>query len=242
MLDRQTVRWGVLLGLLNNAVYLGLTFSALRTLRPEIVVVIVSCTPFLTTLFAALAGLERIEIARLAGIMLGFTGVVVMCGVASPGSAPPDPLGLALAACGTLAFAAGTVLFRGRAHGLAILPVNFWQSVTGAVVLAPVALAWGGPWPVPAMPTVLALLYLAAVATIGGMALWLLLIRSRGAAKASACHLLNPVSGVVLSHLVLGTALRPTDFAGAAIIALGLALTLRPSRTPSVRPAGAPAK
>jgi drug/metabolite transporter (DMT)-like permease len=40
---------------------------------------------------------------------------------------------------------------------------------------------------------------------------------------------MNPAFGALLSALVLGTPLRAADFVGAAIIAAGLALTLRPA-------------
>ena len=42
------------------------------------------------------------------------------------------------------------------------------------------------------------------------------------AGAASACHLMNPLFGALLSWAILGTPLRADDFAGATIIALGL--------------------
>lgn len=62
--------------------------------------------------------------------------------------------------------------------------------------------------------------------TIGGVALWLVLIRISGSGTASSYDLLNPFFGVLLSHLVLTTVLQPTDFLAATIIAAGLALTI----------------
>jgi drug/metabolite transporter (DMT)-like permease len=46
-------------------------------------------------------------------------------------------------------------------------------------------------------------------------------------------HLLNPFFGVMLSSFVLGTAVGPRDFLGAAIIALGLSFTTRRKHTPA---------
>lgn len=223
--DKRTIVVGGLLGLLNNALYLGATFWALQTIRPELVVVVVSCAPFMTALIAAALGLERLVLLKVVGIALGFLGVLVISGVAS--TAPPDPFGLALAVGGTAAFSVGTVLFRSKATALPVLHLNFWQSTIGAIALIPVALAFGEPLSAPSLPVALAITYLAVVVTIGGMALWLVLIRTSGAGTASSYHLLNPFFGVVLSHLVLHTVLQPTDFLGVVIIAAGLALTIR---------------
>lgn len=223
LFDARVVRQGLMLGLLNNAIYLGLSFSALRLIRPEIVIVIISCAPFITTIAAARLGMEALSAKVLAGIALGFLGVLVISGIAS--SERPSLLGLLLATAGMLAFAAGTVLFRRQSGKLPILQTNFWQSVAGAGALPPLAIVFGGPLHVPSAPAVLAVLYLAFVVTIGGMALWLALIRTSGAGTASSYHLLNPFFGVVLAHLVLGEALRAADFVGAVLIGIGLVLT-----------------
>ncbi|MBB1090225.1 DMT family transporter [Rhodopseudomonas pseudopalustris] len=216
----DVVGHGLGLGVLNNAIYLGLSFAALRTVRPEVVIVVVSCAPFVTTLLSAAFGLERIRAMSVAGAVLAFAGVVMVSGVV--GADVPDLGGLSLAIGGMIAFAAATVLFRKSAGRLPLLQVNFWQSVAGAVVLLPVALLWGQPIGSPSPSSLLALAHLVVVVTIGGMALWLLLIRKSGAATASTYHLLNPFSGALLAHLVLGAPLRATDFAGATLIAIGL--------------------
>ena len=220
---RQTMRIGVALGLLNNAAYLGLTFTALQYVRPVAVVVIVSCAPFATTLLAAAAGLERANAGKLLGVAVGFAGVLIIAGLDLGGA----PLGIALAGAGAAAFSFATVLFRAKAARLPLRELNFWQSLAGAVALAPFALLGGRGLGAATLPGALAIVYLAAVVTIGGMALWMLLIRASGAGSASAYHLLNPFFGVLLSAIVLGAPIRGTDVLGAAVIAGGLFLTMR---------------
>lgn len=225
--DRRTIVAGVVLGLLNNAIYLSLSFSALQTLRPEFVIVIVSCAPFATSLIAAAFGVEKLDGQTMAGIAIGFVGVVVVSGI---GVEAPDWRGFAYAAIGTVAFAAGTVIFRRESGRLPVLQTNLWQSISGGLALLPIALYLGEPFVLPSVPTVAALLYLAVVVTIGGMGLWLILIRTSGAAVAASYHLMNPVFGIILSYLVLGAPLRAADFVGAALIAFGLTITMRARR------------
>jgi drug/metabolite transporter (DMT)-like permease len=222
--NQQSMRAGIQLGVLNNALYLGLTFSPLRFIRPQLVVIVVSTAPFLTTILAAMRSLERINIPKVVGIAMGFGGVLVITGVGSLTAS--DITGLALALTGTAAFSIATVYFRGKAAGLSVLQLNFWQSVAGAVALIPVAVLLGRKPSFPSLPTAIAILYLSVVVTIGGMVLWLFLIRKSGAASASAYHLLNPLFGVLLSHFILKTPIRQQDLVGAAAIAAGLLIAI----------------
>ncbi|MDR3514736.1 MAG: DMT family transporter [Azospirillaceae bacterium] len=228
LFQTRTILLGLTLGLMNNALYLGLTFSALMTVRPELVVVVVSCAPFITMVAAFALGLDRVDGHKIAGTTLGFLGVVMISGIGTP--ARPDPVGLSFAIAGTVAFSLATVLFRGKARRLPIVPVNFWQSVAGVLALAPIAMARGETFALPSATAMFAISYLAIGVTIGGMALWLLLIRKSGAATASSYHLLNPFIGIVLSHVVFDRPIRSIDVLGAGLIALALSWTTRVRR------------
>lgn len=216
----DVIHYGLLLGLLNNIIYLGLSFSALRLISPEVVIVIISCAPFVTTTAAALLGMETFSARTLIGILLGFSGVLIISGMASFEQA--NVWGFVQATAAMLSFAAGTVLFRRKAHELPILQTNFWQSFAGALGLLPVAVVLEGTFYIPSAPTFIAVLYLVFAVSIGGMALWLILIRSSGAGTASSYHLLNPFFGVLLAYLFLDKQLNAADFIGAALIAVGL--------------------
>ena len=216
----DVIHYGLLLGLLNNIIYLGLSFSALCLIGPEVVIVIISCAPFVTTTVAALLGMETFSVRTLIGILLGFSGVLIISGMASFERA--NVWGFMQATAAMLSFAAGTVLFRRKSHELPILQTNFWQSFAGALGLLPVAVVLEGMFYVPSAPTFIAVLYLVFVVSIGGMALWLVLIRSSGAGTASSYHLLNPFFGVLLAYLFLEKQLNAADFIGAALIAVGL--------------------
>jgi len=221
--NRAAIRRGLLLGILNNALYLGLSFAALQTVRPQVVIVIVSCAPLATSIISAWWGIEPLSPIKLLGATLGLVGVVVISGITS--GTTVDIWGILMATAGMLAFASGTVFFRGRGASLPVLQANFWQSIAGATVLLPIALVFGQPLVMPSTNTMIAVAHLVLIVTIGGMSLWLVLIRVSGAATASAYHLLNPFFGVLLAYLILGEPLRTTDFTGAALIAFGLILT-----------------
>ena len=174
-------RLGLTLGALNNAAYLGLTFWALTFTRPVVVVAIVSCAPFLTAAMAAALGIEKVRPRQILGAIIGVIGVCVITGFNGAGF---DLSGAALAALGTLCFCAGTLTFRARGAGASITALNFWQSLAGAALLAPFALQAAPSLAAFDAVEVEAILYLALVVTIGGMAMWFALIRLSGAAIA----------------------------------------------------------
>ena len=226
---RQAMLPGMLLGLLNNVVYLGLSFSALRYLAASWVVIVVSCAPFMTMAMAALRGQESFDKRKLLGLAVAFAGVIIMVGITGLHEGAGLGLGMALAA--TLAFSAGAVLFRGKYAALSLLSLNFWMTLCGMLCFAPAAfmntvsplhLTW---------PALAALLWLVVV-SLAGMALWLLLIRTQGPSMAASYNMLNPLSGLALSALLLGAAVGVQDVIGAAAIVAGLYVALRPGQVP----------
>lgn len=223
LFEAGAVRAGAVLGLCYNAAYLGLTFSALRSVSATVVILIVGLSPFVTALLAAATGRERLSPATVAGMVLGFGGVAAIA-LGQPLTRVTG-LGVGLAALGMLAFCLGTVFYRGRAGAVDILGLTFWQSVTGCAALAPISLAFGRPGAIFGQPgAAWAVAYLALAVGIGGMGLWFFLIRVSGASAASAYHLLNPVFALLFSHLVFGAAVTARDIAGVGLICLGLAM------------------
>ncbi|MCL2891399.1 DMT family transporter [Brenneria tiliae] len=225
LFERRAIVNGLWLGVLNNAIYLGLTFSALKFISPALVVVIVSCAPFLTMMLTMSLGLERIGLRQASGILCAFFGVIIISGWRS--EMHSSLTGIILAVLGTLAFSIGTVLFRSNTQGLRARDLNFWQSIAGVVLLLPISAILESAPERLSISSTLAVLWLAIVVTMGGMALWFWLIRTDGAAIASSYHLMNPFFGLLLSHFLLNTELKAEDFAGASLIALGLLLTMR---------------
>ena len=226
---RQAMLPGLLLGLLNNVVYLGLNFSALRYLAASWVVIVVSCAPFMTMALAALRGQESFDKRKLLGLAVAFAGVVVMVGIT--GLHEGAGLGLGMAIAATLAFSVGAVLFRGKYDALSLLSLNFWMTLCGMLCFAPAAfMTTANPLHI-TWPALAALLWLVVV-SLAGMALWLLLIRTQGPSMAASYNMLNPLSGLALSALLLGTAIGVQDVMGAAAIVVGLYVALRPGQAP----------
>lgn len=225
--DRTLLRDAIILGALNNILYLGLTFTSLEYISSELVIIVASCAPFLTSIIAAMIGVEKIGMRTIKGILIGFCGVLIIALTRPIGDL--NPFGLGTALLGTIAFSLATVFYRNRAGLHSPQQVNFWQSVIAAFLLIPLAIyktAQSTAIP-PLLPFTAVISYLAIVVTICGMWMWLYLIRRAGATVASTYHLANPFCGLLLSHFILGSEFKFTDLIGITTIVVGLLIVIR---------------
>jgi drug/metabolite transporter (DMT)-like permease len=228
LFDSKTVKNGLILGLFNNAIYLSCTFTALQYISPSWVIIIVSCSPFITAIFAPIFRLEKFSVKKFCAVMIGFFGVYMIIGRNLTNA---NLIGILLAAAGTISFVAGTLYFKYSGTEQSKAALNFWQSIMGAAILLPLSLWFYPENGIEFSPvSMLAILYLVVVVTIAGMFLWFYLIKKSGAATASIYHLINPFFGVFLSYIIFGSKIMPMDFIGLIVVAGAIILASVPSR------------
>ncbi|QIB48303.1 DMT family transporter [Streptomyces aureoverticillatus] len=197
-------------------------------------------TPLMTLLIASVAlPEERPNRSKLAGLVMGFTGVLVVLGPWSGFSGGEGP---AQAACLLAALSYGLAFVYIRRfispRGLPALPVATVQVCLGATITlllapftaaAPVHLSW---------PVVLSVAALG-VASTGLAYLWNTnIVAAWGATNASTVTYLTPVAGVTLGIAVLGEAISWNKPVGATIVIAAIALSQ--GRVPSRRRPGPP--
>ena len=175
---------------------------------------------------------EKLTLSKLVGVIAGLLGVAVMLG--------PDALAgigadvWAQLACLVAAMSYALAAVHGRR--LAALParaVATGQLIAAALVLTPVAVLVDRPWTKarPSWIALGALLGLAALSTALAYVIYFRLLARAGATNLSLVTFLIPVSATLLGTTVLGERLSLDDFAGMAVIALGLAaIDGRPAR------------
>ena len=220
--------WGsiALLGLLNNAVYLGLTSIALRDLSAGMAAILASTNPLMLALVAPWVLGERLTARKATGLLVAFAGVVwVMASRVGPDNRPQA---MALLVLSIAFLVAGTILFKRVHPDQDLVVLNAGQLfVAGVALIVPsagleplgsVRLTWS---------FVAVQAYLIAGVSWAGMLIWFWLLRHGDATRASAWFFLNPVIGVFLGAAILGEPLRVQDFLGAATVALGIHLVQR---------------
>src|SRR4029077_19464582 len=109
--DARTWLRVVLLGVLGNALYLGLNYEALRHLSAGMGSIVASTNPLILALLAPWLLREPLTPRKLAGLLLGFSGVVLaMHTRASTQEARAQDV--LLAAGGVLAFVFSNILYK----------------------------------------------------------------------------------------------------------------------------------
>lgn len=215
-----------LLGLLNNAIYLGLSSIGLRGVSAGMAAVLASTNPLLLALAAAWLLGERLTAWKVAGLLTSFAGVVWMMRSRMVGGDRPDAMALILLSICFLV--AGTVVFKRLRLAQGLLVVNGGQLlVAGAALIVP-SLIWE---PVGSVRFTASFLVAQAFLILGvscaGMLIWFWLLRHGDASRASAYFFVNPVIGLFLGWLLLGEEFHPQDLAGSVAVALGIYLVQR---------------
>jgi drug/metabolite transporter (DMT)-like permease len=217
----------LLLGILGNSLYLGLNYEALRHLSAGMGSIVASTNPLILALLAPWLLREPLTPRKLAGLLLGFAGVVLtMHSRAHTQEARLEDV--LLSAAGVLAFVFSNIIYKRmkvRPHPVVL---NAAQLFLAGLALLPAALATEGPpqidW---TFPVVASLAFLIVVLSIGASMLWFWILHHGEASRVSAYFFLTPVFGLLLGALLLGEPLAPLDAVALAVITFGLWLVTR---------------
>lgn len=211
----------IVLGVINTAVPFTLFAYAALTLPAGLNSVLNATVPLFGAVTAAVWLGERLGPARLAGLALGFGGVLVLAW---------PTLAIGGQSLAVLAALTATVLYGISAHyarrslaGVASMAVAGGSQLAAAAVLAPLALA---RWPAtpPSLQAWACALALGVLCTALAYVLYFRLIVRTGAVTAMAVTYLIPVFGIGWGAVFLAERLPVSAFAGALLVLLGVAL------------------
>ena len=221
--------WGsiLLLALLNNALPFTLFGWGQTHIASGLASILNATTPIWGVLVAHLFTQdERMSPRKVAGVLLGFGGVATMIGPTLLADVGTDALAQLACIMASLSYAIAAVWARRfRRMGLSPLSVTTGQLSAGALIMLPMAIFIDQPWtqPLPPLSAWAAIAALAVFCTALGYVLYFRLIDSAGATNALLVTLLVPPFAILFGSLFLDEVLAPQDFAGLALIALGLA-------------------
>lgn len=220
----------ILFGVCQNGLYLGLNFVAMQTVEASLAAIIASSLPLLVGLASWLVFRERLGVAGIAGLVLGFGGVALIMGTRLTGGV--DPVGVVLCVIGAVSLAVATLAVRGASSGGNVMMIVGLQMFVGSAVLALAAAAFETVRVEITLPLILAFIYTTLVPGLLATWVWFTLVNRIGATRAATFHFLNPFFGVAVAAVLLGEALGPLDIFGVVVIAAGiLAVQLERQRT-----------
>jgi len=225
---RDAAMFGVL-GIANNALYLGFSYTGLQSVSAGLGGLIVSTNPVFTATLAALFLGEGMTWRKAAGLLLGVVGVAFI--VWHRLSVGTDSLhGILFTLASLASIVTGTILFKLLAPKSSLWIGNGIQNIAAGIVLMPFALAFADVNAIVLSPALIgAFAFLVLGGSILAYLLWFHLLNVCGATAASAYHFLMPPLSMLFAFVVLGEHVEARDLLGIIPVVFGICLVTRPA-------------
>jgi drug/metabolite transporter (DMT)-like permease len=188
---------------------------------------------------------ERLTWPAVAGLMIGFGGLVIM--LRPSGQGHINGLGAALLVVATLSWASGSLYSRRAPLPTRPLVSTAMEMIAGGVLLGIVGLARGEasafhPSHV-SLESVLAVVYLIMFGSLAAFTAYAWLLRTARTSLVSTYAYVNPIVAVVLGWAILGEHVGARTLIAGAIIVVGVALIVsaRAAEPTTADPIGSPA-
>lgn len=222
--------WGALLilGVLNNAIPFSLIVQGQTQITSGLASILNATTPLFTILVAGFFLTdERFSVLRVLGVIVGFSGVILMVGPEALGGLGADFWAQLCALGAALSYGFASVFGR-RFRRLRVDPVMVatGQVTMSSLVLWPIALWIDGPQDILGLSfnAAASMFGLAVLCTSFAYILYFRILERAGATNISLVTFLVPISAIILGVLVLGETIFIKEIIGMSLIGLGLAI------------------
>jgi drug/metabolite transporter (DMT)-like permease len=225
-------------GVTTQSILLMTAHVAMTRIEAAPIALVQTLNPLLTALLAwPLLG-ERLRPAQILGLLLGFAGVLLILGFAALHARTELPPLLG-AVAGVFTLAGGTLYFRRFCRDIPPLEGATAQFIAGAAVCTGSAILFETPWTDWDPAAFAGIAWNTIAVSMGGMALYFLMLTHGTAARATVNFYLVPGVTSVLTWAVLGERLTPLMLLGLTISSIGCWLVgRRRARQVGRRPAG----
>ncbi|MCL4343114.1 MAG: DMT family transporter [Candidatus Thermoplasmatota archaeon] len=209
----------------NITLFMGLWFIGEESVSAALSSILVYSYPLFNVLGSAIFLGDRPPGISIAGLILGFIGLIIISGsnFTSAYSA-----GIVLLLGSAVCWAAGTIIFKKYAKGMGVATVNVFQYVYALPVLLIVSLIFeGNAISSPGLPFLSVTAYIGILGTAIAYFIYLHLFRNYSVSSISSFFFAVPAISIVLSSLILSENLSMITYGGFAVISLGIFLSSR---------------
>ena len=217
-----------IVGMLIHGIYLGGVFFAIsRGMDAGISALIVSLQPLVTVALAAVFLSEPLNRYKIAGVLIGLAGVVMVITARGIGNESILPIGLLSCTLSLIAIAIGTIYQKKYCHNFSLLPAVCVQYTATAFLLLPgiyyfetMQIDWNGHF-------IFAMAWLVLVLSLGAVILLMQLIQRGNASQVASLFYLVPPFTAVEAWLLFNEQLSGIAILGIALCVIGVALVVR---------------
>ncbi|MEM5434999.1 EamA family transporter [Paraburkholderia diazotrophica] len=222
-------RWLIAYGATISLGQFAFLFSAMYVGMPAgLASLVLQAQAFFTLGFAALFLHERFRAQNVLGLVIAAIGLAV---IGMQGGHAMTLTGFILTLCAAVMWALGNIVTK-KVGKVDLVGLVVWGSLVPPVPFFVLSYLLEGPQRIEAaltgigMSSVLAIVYLAFVATLLGYVLWSRLLSRYPAGQVAPFSLLVPIIGLASASVLLGESLTVAQIGGAALVMAGLAVNV----------------
>lgn len=222
-ISRAAASVQVVSGLGIHALYLGGVFVAIDWGLPSgVSALIAALHPVVTTVMARFLLREALTRRRVAGVVLGCVGVVIVV-IERGGATHAVGTGALVAmAVAVVGMSGGTVVQRRFATDTPLLAGTAWQYFASAVVFTAVALVWEG-WDFSVTrQSVAAMAWAVGVLSLAAILIMLWLLKRQAASQVSSLFFLTPALSTIQGALLFSESLGLLSVVGLLVAIMGV--------------------
>jgi len=214
------------MGLLNNAIPFSLIVWGQQNITASLASIFNASTPLFTAVLAHfLTQDEKIGRRKIAGLAIGFCGVVMMIGTQALHGVTSELWAQIAILIAAISYGCAAIWGR-RFKGTSPMVVATGQVTASSLMMTPVALLFGFPtgYLMPSIEVWGALFGLAALCSVAAYILYFRILATSGATNLMLVTFLIPPSAILLGVLFLGEHLQTSQIIGMSLIFVGLAV------------------
>lgn len=223
------LRWLVAYGMTISFGQFAFLFSAMSVGMPAgLASLILQSQAFFTLMFAALVLGERVRPSNLLGLVVAAAGLLLIGMQSGVGM---TLAGFLLTICAAVMWAMGNIITK-KVGQINLVSLVVWGSLVPPLPFLAMSLMFEGPAHIEtalrtiSLSSILAIVYLAFIATILGYGLWSRLMSRYPASQVAPFSMLVPVIGLSSSALLLNEQLSHLQMVGALLVMAGLAINV----------------
>ena len=223
-----------LLGVIGNGLPFTLINWGEERIDSGLAAILMAVMPLATVVMAHFFTVgDRMTPVKLAGVVIGFGGVVVLVGPEALKGLGGDVWRQLAVSGGAVSYAVAAILARNMPPA-PLIARSAAVMIVASLVMAPLALAFEAPWTLnPSPEALLAGAYLGLIPTALATIILFHLLQSRSASFIAPINYLIPVFGVLWGVVVLGEGVSPQAATALAVILAGMAIAQFQRRPPS---------
>ena len=218
------------IALLNNVLPFSLIVIGQTYIPSGLASILNATTPLFTVLVMAAAGDEKLHPRRVAGVVTGLIGVIILHGQdlhgQDPGFQAGEGIGILLCLAAAFSYGLAALYARRKLSNSPPLATATFQLLASSLMMTIIAAVFERPWqlPMPGATTWLAMIGLAGLSTALAYIVFFQILRRSGSTNVMLVTLLVPVTAILLGYLVLGESISLREIIGALVIGSALLL------------------